>query len=85
MQVVLTLTDVGVFFRPPISRRVGKLTGQYCELCFKRGKLIAVESVNRGSDHVAARKIFARGIPALSVVEASKPGFDLKAWEAATR
>ena len=54
-------------------------------LCFKRGKLIAVESVNRGSDHVAARKIFARGIPALSVVEASKPGFDLKAWEAATR
>jgi NADPH-dependent 2,4-dienoyl-CoA reductase/sulfur reductase-like enzyme len=54
-------------------------------LCFKRDKLIAVESVNRGSDHVAARKIFARGTPALTPGESGKPGFDLKAWEAATR
>ena len=54
-------------------------------LCFRRDKLIAVESVNRGSDHVAARKLFARGTPALTPGEASKPGFDLKAWEAANR
>jgi NADPH-dependent 2,4-dienoyl-CoA reductase/sulfur reductase-like enzyme len=54
-------------------------------LCFKRDKLIAVESVNRGSDHVAARKVFGRGTPALTAVEASKPDFDLKRWEAATR
>jgi 3-phenylpropionate/trans-cinnamate dioxygenase ferredoxin reductase subunit len=54
-------------------------------LCFKRDRLIAVESVNRGSDHVAARKIFARAAPALTPVEAGKPDFDLKAWEAATR
>jgi 3-phenylpropionate/trans-cinnamate dioxygenase ferredoxin reductase subunit len=54
-------------------------------LCFKRDRLIAVESVNRGSDHVAARKIFARRTPALTPAEASKPDFDLKAWEAATR
>jgi NADPH-dependent 2,4-dienoyl-CoA reductase/sulfur reductase-like enzyme len=54
-------------------------------LCFKRDKLIAVESVNRGSDHVAARKIFGRGTPALSPDEGSNPDFDLKAWEAATR
>jgi 3-phenylpropionate/trans-cinnamate dioxygenase ferredoxin reductase subunit len=54
-------------------------------LCFRRDKLIAVESVNRGSDHVAARKIFGRGAPALTAAEASKPDFDLKAWEAATR
>jgi NADPH-dependent 2,4-dienoyl-CoA reductase/sulfur reductase-like enzyme len=54
-------------------------------LCFKRDKLIAVESVNRGSDHVAARKIFARGTPALTPSDAGKPDFDLKAWEAATR
>jgi NADPH-dependent 2,4-dienoyl-CoA reductase/sulfur reductase-like enzyme len=52
-------------------------------LCFKRDKLIAVESVNRGSDHVAARKIFARGTPALTSEEASEPDFDLKAWAAA--
>jgi 3-phenylpropionate/trans-cinnamate dioxygenase ferredoxin reductase component len=52
-------------------------------LCFKRDKLIAVESVNRGSDHVAARKIFGRGAPALSPEEASTPDFDLKGWAAA--
>jgi NADPH-dependent 2,4-dienoyl-CoA reductase/sulfur reductase-like enzyme len=54
-------------------------------LCFKRDKLIAVESVNRGSDHVAARKLFGRGTPALTPAEASKPDFDLKAWEATAR
>ncbi len=54
-------------------------------LCFRRDKLIAVESVNRGADHVAARKLFARGVPALSPAEASKPDFDLKAWEAGNR
>ncbi len=52
-------------------------------LCFKRDKLIAVELVNRGSDHVAARKIFGRGAPALSPEEASTPDFDLKGWAAA--
>jgi hypothetical protein len=54
-------------------------------LCFRRDRLIAVESVNRGSDHVAARKLFARGTPALTPSDAGKPDFDLKAWEAATR
>jgi NADPH-dependent 2,4-dienoyl-CoA reductase/sulfur reductase-like enzyme len=52
-------------------------------LCFKRDKLIAVESVNRGSDYVAARKIFGRGAPALSPEEASTPDFDLKGWAGA--
>jgi NADPH-dependent 2,4-dienoyl-CoA reductase/sulfur reductase-like enzyme len=54
-------------------------------LCFTGDKLVAVESVNRGSDHVAARKIFGRGTSALTPGEASRPDFDLKAWEAATR
>lgn len=54
-------------------------------LCFRRDKLIAVESVNRGADHVAARKIFSRGTPPLTPAEASRPDFDLKAWEAASR
>jgi 3-phenylpropionate/trans-cinnamate dioxygenase ferredoxin reductase subunit len=54
-------------------------------LCFKRDKLIAVESVNRGSDHVAARKLFGRGTPDLTPADAIKPDFDLKAWEAAAR
>jgi NADPH-dependent 2,4-dienoyl-CoA reductase/sulfur reductase-like enzyme len=54
-------------------------------LCFRRERLIAVESVNRGSDHVAARKLFGRGVLTLTPQEASKPHFDLKAWEAANR
>jgi NADPH-dependent 2,4-dienoyl-CoA reductase/sulfur reductase-like enzyme len=54
-------------------------------LCFRRDRLIAVESVNRGSDHVAARKIFTRAAPVLTPLEAGKPNFDLKAWEVATR
>jgi hypothetical protein len=54
-------------------------------LCFRRDRLIAVESVNRGSDHVAARKIFTRGGSVLTPLEAGKPDFDLKAWEVATR
>jgi NADPH-dependent 2,4-dienoyl-CoA reductase/sulfur reductase-like enzyme len=54
-------------------------------LCFRGERLIAVESVNRGSDHVAARKLFGRGGPALTPAEAAKPDFDLKAWEAAMR
>ncbi|GAC1563164.1 MAG: FAD-dependent oxidoreductase [Beijerinckiaceae bacterium] len=54
-------------------------------LCFSRDRLIAVESVNRGSDHVAARKIFSRGTPSLTPAEAAADGFDLKAWEAGTR
>ncbi|MBV9393547.1 MAG: FAD-dependent oxidoreductase [Methylobacteriaceae bacterium] len=54
-------------------------------LCFRGDKLLAVESVNRGADHVAARKMFARGTPPLTPAEASRPDFDLKAWEAATR
>ena len=54
-------------------------------LCFRAGRLVAVESVNRAADHVAARRILARATLALSPAEASAPGFDLKAWEAASK
>lgn len=53
-------------------------------LCFRRGQLIAVESVNRAGDHVAARRLLAR-VPSLRPHEAAADGFDLKAWEAANR
>jgi len=53
-------------------------------LCFRQGRLIAVESTNRPPDHMAARKLLARGTP-LTVEEASAPGFELKAYELATR
>lgn len=57
---------------------------QFSVLCFRTGKLIAVESCNRPADHMAARKLLARHSD-LGVAQAGEPGFDLKAFEAATR
>jgi len=53
-------------------------------LCLRGGRLAAAESCNRPADHLAARKLIQRHNP-LSVAEASAPGFDLKAFELATR
>lgn len=57
---------------------------QMSVLSFRQDKLVAVQSVNRGSDHVAARKLLARGIPTLSPMEASRMDFDLKRFETVT-
>lgn len=51
-------------------------------LGFRAGTLIAVESVNRASDHMAARRLLGSHAT-LSPQEAGTPGFDLKAWAAA--
>jgi NADPH-dependent 2,4-dienoyl-CoA reductase/sulfur reductase-like enzyme len=53
-------------------------------LCFRHKHLIAVESVNRPADHMAARRLFTR-TPTLSPHEAAAPGFDLKTYEALFR
>jgi 3-phenylpropionate/trans-cinnamate dioxygenase ferredoxin reductase component len=53
-------------------------------LCFKQGQLIAVESVNRAGDHVAARRLLA-GKPTLTPQQAAVPGFELKAFVGAAR
>lgn len=57
---------------------------QLSVLCFRQGRLVAVESINRTSDHMAARKVLSRA-STLTTVEAAAPGFDLKAYELATR
>jgi 3-phenylpropionate/trans-cinnamate dioxygenase ferredoxin reductase component len=57
---------------------------QLTVLCFRQGRLVAVETANRTADHMAARKILSRP-PQLTPEQASAPGFDLKAHEAATR
>lgn len=57
---------------------------QMSVLCFRSGRLVAVESCNRPADHMAARKLLARA-PSLTAEEASAAGFDLKAHELATR
>lgn len=51
-------------------------------LGFRAGMLIAVESVNRPSDHMAARRLLTSHA-ALSPQDAAAPGFDLKAWAVA--
>ncbi|MEC3975423.1 NAD(P)/FAD-dependent oxidoreductase [Amycolatopsis sp. H20-H5] len=51
--------------------------GKFSVLSFRGGVLIAVESVNRPPDHIAARRLFAAGpAPTLDALRAS--GFDLK-------
>lgn len=57
---------------------------QMSVLCFRQERLIAVESVNRTADHMAARKLIARATP-LTPEAAAAEGFDLKAYELATR
>lgn len=47
-------------------------------LCFARGELCAVESVNRPGDHMTARKLLARRTP-LSREQVLRPGFELRA------
>jgi 3-phenylpropionate/trans-cinnamate dioxygenase ferredoxin reductase component len=46
--------------------------------CFRGGRLIGVESVNRTADHVVARRLLA-GDPGLSPEQAADEGYDLRA------
>jgi len=57
---------------------------QFSVLCFREGRLIAVESCNLAADHMAARKLLARHTD-LGAAQAAVVGFELKAYEEATR
>jgi len=57
---------------------------QFSVMCFRHDQLVAVESVNRPGDHMAARRILGR-MPTLRAGQAAEPGFDLRAFEAASR
>jgi 3-phenylpropionate/trans-cinnamate dioxygenase ferredoxin reductase subunit len=57
---------------------------QFSVLCFRAGRLIAVESCNRAADHMASRKLLQRHTD-LSAAQAAEPGFELKSYEASTR
>lgn len=57
---------------------------QLSVLCFRKGRLVAVESCNRPGEHMAARKLLSRG-DLLDAREAAQPDFDLKAYEIAMR
>lgn len=53
-------------------------TGRFSVLCFRDGRLAAVESVNSPADHMAARKLLAAGAGP-TPGDAAAPGFSLKA------
>lgn len=57
--------------------------GKFSVLAFRQGKLAAVESVNRPSDHMAARRLLAAG-QTVPLDEAAKPDFDLRAYQRST-
>lgn len=63
-------TDSAVFLGDPASRRFS--------ICrFRDGVLIAVESVNSPGDHLAARKLLARGV-LVTEEQLQAPGFSLR-------
>ncbi|HWC83023.1 MAG TPA: FAD-dependent oxidoreductase [Pseudonocardiaceae bacterium] len=51
--------------------------GRFSVFCFQGERLLAVESVNRPRDHIAARRLFIGGIP-LRPQDVRADGFDLK-------
>ena len=50
----------------------------FSAFCYKAGRLVGVESVNRASDHVFGRKILAMN-KSIAPEQATDLGFDLKA------
>ncbi len=50
----------------------------FSAFCYKSGKLVGVESINRASDHVFGRKILGLN-RSIEPEQAADPGFDLKA------
>ena len=51
--------------------------GRFSLCCFRQGRLIGVESVNRPADHGIASRLLAEGTT-LTADEVRRPGFDLK-------
>ena len=51
-------------------------SGAFSVFCFKEGRLLAVESLNRAPDHMAARRFLA-GPCAITPEQAADPGFDV--------
>jgi 3-phenylpropionate/trans-cinnamate dioxygenase ferredoxin reductase component len=56
--------------------------GAFSVFCFRAGRLVAVESVNRAADHMAARRLF-QGAPSLSPADVVE-SFDLTSYAVAS-
>ncbi|MER5181008.1 FAD/NAD(P)-binding oxidoreductase [Streptomyces sp. NPDC002896] len=57
--------------------------GRFSTLAFRSGRLVAVESVGRPAEHMAARRLLSSGRE-LTPVRAAAPDFDLKTFTADT-
>ena len=53
-------------------------SGSFSVFCFRNGRVLGIESVNRAPDHIAGRRLLAAAAP-LTPEQAADPGFDLKA------
>lgn len=53
-------------------------SGSFSVFCFRGGRLVGVESVNRPADHLAGRRLLA-GAADLTPAQVADPAFDLKA------
>lgn len=73
LQIAGLLRDADLFVT-----RGDPQTRAFSIFAFAGPTLRAVESVNRGGEHMAARRIVAEGLP-LSAEQAAAPAFDLKA------
>jgi 3-phenylpropionate/trans-cinnamate dioxygenase ferredoxin reductase subunit len=61
-QGALKLQIAGVRLPGDESVRIGDpATGRFSVCCFRDGRLVAVESLNRPADHIAARRLLAAG------------------------
>ncbi|MFE3519038.1 NAD(P)/FAD-dependent oxidoreductase [Streptomyces sp. NPDC059166] len=79
-QYALRLQMVGLTSEHDETVTVGDVPGgRFSVLCFRGGRLIGAESLNRPADHGITRKLLASGTGP-SPHEARRPGFDLKTF-----
>ena len=57
-------------------RRFDDATGRLSVFCFRKGRLLGVETINNARDHMAARRLLGAGV-GLTPAEAGDPGFDI--------
>jgi 3-phenylpropionate/trans-cinnamate dioxygenase ferredoxin reductase component len=53
-------------------------SGRFSVFCFRQGRLVAVESLNKPADHVAARRVLATD-DRPTAEQVAEPDFSLKA------
>lgn len=78
-QGTLKLQIAGVAHGYDQTIELASEAGQKAVLCFKDGALVAVETVNRQTDHMLARRVLADE-PDLSPEDAAAEDFDFGAW-----